>query len=179
MNSYSNLVQYNIDCLRQGISLIQRLTQPSFSLVDPPVYESSIGEHLRHIVEHYLCFLAGIPKGCVDYDARQRDSRISSDREYAEAEYERVCSELDALDSNNAGLEVKMAGTKDDEDGSPCSESSGKRELQYLQAHTIHHYALISMIMRIQGIETDGDFGVAPSTLRHRMTSDMAVSRES
>ncbi len=179
MNSYSNLVQYNKNCLRQGISLIQRLTQPSFILVDPPVYESSIGEHVRHIVEHYLCFFEGIQKGRVDYDARQRDVRISSDREYAAAEYERVCSELDALDSNSASLDVKMAGTKDAEDESPWSESNVKRELQYLQAHTIHHYALISMIMRIQGLETDGDFGVAPSTLRHRMTSDMAVKRES
>jgi len=62
-----------------------------------------------------------------------------------------------------------MAGTKEDDDGSPWSESTVKRELQYLQAHTIHHYALIALILRIQGITPHDEFGVAPSTLRHHL----------
>ena len=70
-------------------------------------------------------------------------------------------------------LTVKMTGTTDADSESPWSESNVKRELQYLQAHTIHHYAIISMIMRVQGIETDREFGVAPSTLSYRQTSDV------
>ncbi|MCZ6757217.1 MAG: hypothetical protein O7C39_02945 [Bacteroidetes bacterium] len=173
MNSYSILIQYNKNSLTEGIDLIRRLTHPSFIKVEPPIYESSIGEHIRHIVEHYTCFLAGIPVGSVDYDARHRNFRISSDREYAEAQYENVCTQLDALDHENVRLTVRMSGTTDADGGSPWSESNVKRELQYLQAHTIHHYAIISMIMRVQGIETDREFGVAPSTLRYRQTSDI------
>lgn len=158
---------------------MQCLPPGSFRRVDAPVYESSIGEHCRHIVEHYLCFLAGIPDERIDYDARQRDLRISSDLDFAKAEFERVCSELDEIGSENVSLSIKMAGTNGTEEGSPWSRSTIKRELQYLQAHTIHHYALISMIMRIQGIETDRELGIAPSTLRHHMDSDMSVARES
>ena len=56
----------------------------------------------------------------------------------------------------------------DDEEGAVWTESTPERDLQYLQAHTIHHYALIAMILRLQGREPGKGFGVAPSTLTFR-----------
>jgi hypothetical protein len=41
------------------------------------------------------------------------------------------------------------------------------RELQFLQSHTVHHYAVIHLMLLQQGIRPDPEFGVAPSTLRH------------
>ena len=49
-------------------------------------------------------------------------------------------------------------------------ESSISRELQVLSSHTIHHFALIAMTLRLHGIEMDPDFGMAPSTLRYLAT---------
>src|SRR5437588_542470 len=46
-------------------------------------------------------------------------------------------------------------------------ESSISRELQALSSHTVHHFALIAMTLRMHGVETDADFGMAPSTLRY------------
>jgi len=46
-------------------------------------------------------------------------------------------------------------------------ESSVSRELQVLSSHTIHHFALIAMTLRLHGVEMDPDFGMAPSTLRY------------
>ena len=46
--------------------------------------------------------------------------------------------------------------------------STISRELQYLASHTVHHYALIALHLRDAGFTTDPDFGVAPSTLKHR-----------
>jgi hypothetical protein len=45
--------------------------------------------------------------------------------------------------------------------------SSISRELQVLSSHTIHHFALIAMTLRMHGVELDAEFGMAPSTLRY------------
>jgi hypothetical protein len=47
------------------------------------------------------------------------------------------------------------------------SYSSIGRELQFLLSHTIHHYALIALALRLQGYEPSAEFGVAPSTLQY------------
>ena len=46
-------------------------------------------------------------------------------------------------------------------------ESSISRELQVLSSHTVHHFALIAITLRMHGVEMDPDFGMAPSTLRY------------
>ena len=45
--------------------------------------------------------------------------------------------------------------------------SSGLRELDFLQSHTIHHFALIAYKLEALGIEVEDNFGVAPSTLKY------------
>ncbi|NIP97468.1 MAG: hypothetical protein GWO24_30170, partial [Akkermansiaceae bacterium] len=43
------------------------------------------------------------------------------------------------------------------------------RELQFLVSHTVHHFAMIGGICRALGVALEDDFGVAPSTIRHRV----------
>jgi len=45
--------------------------------------------------------------------------------------------------------------------------SSVLRELDFLQSHTVHHYSLIAMLLRLHEIDPGEDFGVAPSTLKY------------
>jgi hypothetical protein len=45
------------------------------------------------------------------------------------------------------------------------SQSSLKRELQFLVSHTVHHYALIKELLRRTGFDAGTEFGVAPSTI--------------
>ena len=47
------------------------------------------------------------------------------------------------------------------------ARSTVERELQVLLSHTVHHYALIAVALRLHGLEVDPEFGVAPSTLRY------------
>ena len=56
-----------------------------------------------------------------------------------------------------------------------CDESSVQwqtstigRELQFLVSHSVHHFAMIRGISQRGGEELDGDFGMAPSTLRYQ-----------
>ena len=51
---------------------------------------------------------------------------------------------------------------------SPEFTSSYERELAYVIAHAIHHYALVAVICSIAGISLPDGFGIAPSTLAHQ-----------
>jgi len=44
----------------------------------------SIGSHLRHGLEHMICFLDGLESGVVDYDLRLRDEQLETDMENAQ-----------------------------------------------------------------------------------------------
>ncbi|MEP0552783.1 MAG: hypothetical protein ABJE29_00430, partial [Balneola sp.] len=57
---------------------------------------------------------------------------------------------------------------------SPWSVSSIRRELQFLVSHTVHHYALIGLILKTMDVEVPEDFGVAPSTLKHESEQETA-----
>ncbi len=167
MTDTETLIQLNIEHLCQGRRMLEQLSDSSYLECDPKVYKSGIGEHLRHILEHYQMFLTGCDGPLVDYDARQRDMRISADREFAASTINNIISDLSALDPHDREVNVKMATSEDLDRDAPFSRSTLNRELQYLQAHTIHHFALIAVILRLQGLSPDEDFGVAPSTLQH------------
>ena len=80
---------------------------------------------------------------------------------------EQVVEGLVDLGSEDAEVSVRMASSGDSMRTSDATQSSINRELQYLVAHTVHHYALIGFILRLQGIVPPEDFGIAPSTLQH------------
>ena len=51
--------------------LVQAVTGPQST----PQAFPGIGPHLRHCLDHFICFLRGVESGDVDYDARDRDER--------------------------------------------------------------------------------------------------------
>ncbi len=163
-----SITQQNIYFLRQGLELISR--------VDPELYSrtggiagprGSIGAHVRHCVDCYRCFLAGLDQGSVDYDARSRDPRVEIEPAAAASVIDSLIQRLEELEHSDveAPLRVRVdaAAWRDSELG--WGSSTLGRELQFLLSHTVHHYALIAMLMRSHGFEPEESFGVAPSTL--------------
>jgi hypothetical protein len=69
-------------------------------------------------------------------------------------------------------LEVRV------ENGDGHLTSSVGRELQALSSHTIHHFALIAVTLRLHGIQVDPIFGTSPSTLRYRAARQFAATSE-
>ncbi|NNF03956.1 MAG: hypothetical protein HKN17_05780 [Rhodothermales bacterium] len=170
MKSTDTLVQLNIEFLRQGRTLLGQLDDQAYTACDPPVYNSGIGEHMRHILEHYELFVDGLSTGFIDYDARRRDAAVSSSCDSAMECIDSIIASLSVVDDADRPVEVKLAASKYRDRDDPKSDSTVKRELQYLQAHTIHHFALIAMILRMRELDVPDDFGVAPSTLQFRMS---------
>jgi len=168
MNSTETMVADNLRCLQQGLRLLTEIGDELYRGEGHSHLGSGIGPHLRHTLDHYSSLLAGLPAGKIDYDARARNPRLERDREFARQQFEHLIAGFQQLTAPpDLPLTVKVdSGSHDD--AANWSRSTLKRELQYLVSHTIHHYAIIAILLRAQGWEPSEEFGVAPSTLNYR-----------
>lgn len=156
----------NVELLRQGAELLGGLDDRQYAEPATGMAGAGVGGHLRHCLDFYGCLLRGLEEGRVDYDARERDTRIETERDRALERIDEIAARLESLDADpTLPLFVRM----DEEDDSERTWglSSLRRELQFLLSHTVHHYALMAIILRGHGVETAPGFGFAPSTLRY------------
>jgi hypothetical protein len=162
------VVADNIAILKQGIELTSCLGH-LYSSAAPRCLQGGIGAHFRHCIDFYNCFLSSAASGRINYDSRARNELVESDPELAAFELQAIIDGLRSFsfaDGHTELLVVLEGSTQTDE--RPCwSRSSIARELQALLSHTVHHYALIAIALRLRGIELAAEFGVAPSTLEY------------
>jgi uncharacterized damage-inducible protein DinB len=185
MRTNTPLVQRNADFLGQALALLDSLPREAYAQRPPQFERGGVGAHLRHVLDHFDAFLDGVATGCIDYDARARDEATEQEIDVAKARLRATTARLKLLgplDESPAvwverELRVSMdLGGRTAGREQSCSSSIG-RELQYLVAHTVHHFALIAVALRSCGHQLPADFGVAPSTLRHEEASRGACAR--
>jgi hypothetical protein len=160
------VVEANLRLLEQGLALVERLPPAVYSGADGEA--KPVGPHFRHVLEHYSCFLAGFATRRIDYDGRARERAIETEPAAARERIRELLGGLTLVGPQDyaAPTEVRLEcgeGVESDQ----WSRSTVHRELQFLLSHTVHHYALIGLLLARRGIETGEDFGVAPSTLKH------------
>ncbi len=160
------MIRANQDCLEQALGLLDVLDDAQYA--SPRGTWSPVGAQLRHVIEHYQSFLSGLPGRAVDYDARARDATVEGSRHRARTVIQELIAELDLARSltETTPLRIKMECSP--EPSAPTwSESTIGRELQFLVSHSVHHFALIKLLVAPDGTPLDPDFGLAPSTLSH------------
>jgi uncharacterized damage-inducible protein DinB len=163
------VLEQNLFVLRQARDLLSRVDDETYRTPDP-VARASLGAHLRHCLDAYRCFLSGAEGGSVDYDRRDRDPRIEHDVAFADAVVRAI---EEALPPFGAELDRELLVRSDCETQEEGQEegwtsSTVGRELRYLFSHTVHHFAILALVLRHRGIEPGEEFGVAPSTLAFR-----------
>lgn len=153
----------NCRLLRQGIRVLEQLSVAQYA--DAQHGHSSAGAQFRHILDHYAALFDGMRDGRVNYDARRRDREIELDPAVAVTAADRWIGSLEDLDLQDC---ERMVLVQSDSGGGPehadWRESSVGRELQFLASHTVHHYALIKLLLEWHGVSLGADFGMAPST---------------
>ncbi|MEO1082278.1 MAG: DinB family protein [Pseudomonadota bacterium] len=167
------LAECNVQYLEQGAALLGELSNAEYG--DPllPAFSQGIGPHVRHIIDHYTTFLEGVGSGRVDYDARERDPLIETDRDVAITRLLELAAQLRLLPDGEGDrmLEVIIdCGTGDAEARQP-TRTSVARELQFLLSHTVHHYALLAAALTLRGKVVPAELGMAPSTLRYQKSA--------
>ena len=164
------------ELLTQGLAVIEGLTADQYYCAETEG-RSCPGAHFRHVLDYYDCFFRGIGTGSIDYAQRVRRSEVEHDRQAGVAEMRRIIEALEKLGPDDLDLTLKV---RSDSGESWCG-STLARELRFIAGHTVHHYALIQMILERAGIETDADYGVSRSTQIHRAapdTSDLPVDED-
>jgi len=150
--------------------LCERLDDHQYCYNSKLLNGASIGQHLRHSAEFYLCLFNGIPTKTVNYDERKHDLLIETDRTYAI----RTLSDLsDQLKHIQPSFALQLFSNETEAKEKPFV-TSVDRELLYCLDHAIHHQALIKIgLKELQIADLVGDdFGVAYSTLRYRASLD-------
>jgi len=156
----------NLHLLRQGIELLGRL--PDSAYMDAAPDRSTVGAQYRHILDHYRCLFDGLTAGEVDYDQRLRDPEVERDRGAATRATQELLDRLRLLSRSHLGLPLRVLQSAGDTEPEEPQGSSLGRELLFLVSHTVHHYAIIKLLLGERGVDCDANFGVAPSTLAYR-----------
>ena len=168
MQTRSSLKQENLAVLRQGLEVLSGLDDETYPHVKHPFSKYGIGSHFRHCLDFYRSFLEGVEEGRIDYDSRQRDESIETDRRAAIFKILATINRFEQLSELDDQLPVlvRLEDCEDERSSLTWSQSSVTRELQALLSHTVHHYALIALMLQLNGFEVPEELGVAPSTLR-------------
>ena len=170
MSESNSLISINISFLNQGIDLLSRLSDEQYVYTDPKLYESGIGKHMRHILDHYQSLVNGWTNK-IDYDDRIRNTDVETSTQKAIEKCKLIIHSLQEYEDSGQSIDQKVLVKSNEggkSKGTPWSSSSIKRELQFMVSHTVHHYALIAFILKTQEIKISPNFGVAPSTLQHQ-----------
>ncbi|MEX2230809.1 MAG: hypothetical protein WD824_01515 [Cyclobacteriaceae bacterium] len=155
-----------IKILNQLADVVNQIHEPDFAKPSDNLSGSTIGQHIRHTLEFFICLESAEKTGVINYDSRLHDKLIETNKILA----------LNAIDqaigfvSNLQGQKtLKLEVRYDPAEGECISvETSTARELVYNIEHVVHHMAIIKIGAReiAPYIEFDHDFGVAASTLR-------------
>ncbi|WP_373514774.1 DinB family protein [Persicitalea sp.] len=149
--------------------LLNHLEKASYSDSLPILQGSSIGQHLRHVIEFYICLSRQIDGGTVNYDDRERNHRLENDLIYTR----QILGELSKGVANwHTDQPLQLRAIYGDTDGALVPTSLA-RELVYLIEHAVHHMAIVKMAVshHLPHIVLPGSFGVAYSTRQHRETA--------
>lgn len=162
------LIEAAQDVLLQGLGLLFGLGDRLYSRPVRAPFNASIGQHYRHVLEHFQCLIQGVRPGEIDYDARNRNPRLEGEVTYASVATCDVLRAIKGWSEANLLAPCKVVSSVSYAATAPSKvDSNIGRELSYCVAHAIHHYAIIRLMCAEAGIEVPAEFGYAPSTVKH------------
>jgi uncharacterized damage-inducible protein DinB len=153
--------------LRQCSGYLNSLPDASYTAASDVMMGGTIGQHVRHALDHFAAALRAADGDRIDYDRRERDTPIESDRAAASRQISDLADRLGRLGvselQSSARVRVMLSGEGDE----ATLESTLARELAFASHHAVHHFAMIGVIGNEKGAPPPPGFGKAPSTLHH------------
>ena len=160
-----SIASHCVENLKQVQTILEKLTNEQYARPLEILSNSSIGGHVRHILEFYICLMRKDHTE-ISYDKRDRNKRLEEDKSYC---LQMIPSIISTLETYRADQElVLFSNFSETSDEVIELTTSLFRELAYCLEHSVHHEAIIkiainSLCNEIDMIET---FGVAASTVR-------------
>ncbi|MEX1239809.1 MAG: hypothetical protein WEB30_08830 [Cyclobacteriaceae bacterium] len=161
------LSQAATNILNQLADLVKQIHENDFQKPSEILNGSTVGQHIRHTVEFFLCFESGYNAGLINYDKRPHDKLIESDKHLALTAIHQALQFVRSLEEDKPlTLEVGYDLAKEE---FVEVDTNANRELVYNIEHAVHHMAIIKIgIQQIAPyIKVERDFGIAASTVRY------------
>lgn len=160
----------NIEALDQGLDVLNSLSDEQYTHVASPYVTSHIGQHFRHLVDLFFSVVNGARDGRIDYDTRRRGALIETSRAVAMEEINAIKAWMEGLLAESGADEIFTAPidlTSEvtlENTNSVTFNSTLLRELVFTSSHAVHHFAIINIIAKMQGVATNEALGVAPAS---------------
>ena len=161
----NKIIKGNLEAIDQLVDFLRDLTDGDYNYTHGTILSSSIGQHLRHILDLYHVLMASSQGELVDYDIRRRGAALEKDRGAGLKELAEVRQWITELTGAQLQAICKIKTEVMLSDSSSIeTESSIGRELCFVSSHLTHHLALMAVLAKLAGCQVDESLGVAPAT---------------
>ena len=125
----------------------------------------SVGEHVRHMLDHISALVSAIPSSVLSYDHRTRGTALETEPSVAVREMMRLDAALERWSERSLDEPVTVVAMMSADGQAVTGWSTLARELAFVVSHTVHHQAIVALLLEQLGLESPGErFGYAPST---------------
>ncbi|QRM87699.1 hypothetical protein FG167_00110 [Lacinutrix sp. WUR7] len=156
------VLQSSLFTLNKSRILLFNLSDEKLSDVSIPPYFSSVGSHIRHILDFYDCIF-NVVDNEVDLTARKRNLDVENCCNTAICYLDTIINKLEDL--NDKDVKQQIVVIDDLGLGKTKIDYTFAALLAQANSHTIHHYAIISYILDRLGVTIeDATFGYNPTT---------------
>ncbi len=160
----NRIVTGNLESLDQMITFIDSLSDAEYQYLPKPLFDSSIGQHLRHIVDLFLALVNSTDEE-INYDIRRRGALVETDKQQGLKELNDIRIWVSSISDKDGNKDIlihtETALTTQQTDS---FKSSFGRELCFASSHLVHHLAIMAAIAKMAGKEVDSKLGLAPAT---------------
>jgi uncharacterized damage-inducible protein DinB len=156
-------ISINLQTIKQVIQLLETMTLGMYRQPLKSLHNHSVGQHTRHIIEFYGCLWSGIKSKTVNYDLRERNTEIETNKDLSVSYLKTIVEQYSTLETDELlSLQTIVAEQP--------IQSTLQRELIYLVEHTTHHLAIIKIGLNeaYPTFEFSKNLGVAASTINYR-----------
>ena len=152
--------------LDEMATMLMAVPAPVYTARPLPGVSGSIGEHVRHALDHIAAFAGARLPDALTYDRRERGTAVESDSGAALRAILRLRAALTMVEGTNIDQSITVTAMLSHGDAPVSMRSTLRRELAFVISHTVHHQALIAMLLAVAGRQVPDSFGLAPSTPR-------------
>ena len=151
--------------LLDELAAVLRQVAPAAYTARPfPGISGSIGQHVRHILDHVSGLCATARSGVLSYDWRERGTDVEADAGAALRTIRHLQGALAQFDDCDGNAPIILTSVVSRGTAPVAARSTLAREILFVISHTVHHQALIALLLSTNGFGVPGTFGLAPST---------------
>lgn len=160
-----------VSLLEQCRGFLETLDGRAYTRGSDVMFGGTIGQHVRHALDHFGAVLGALDGRVVDYDHRARGTEVETSLLEAKRTIDGLCALLRSAPREQADRPVLVRVMLSGEGDETELTSTFAREVAFATHHAIHHHAMMAAIASSFGLAIPAGFGKAPSTVNHERTA--------